>query len=63
MKSGLGVRKISGVVVGSGWSVDVSGSVNVDVDVARGAALGMNVGPRQAGTESTRTAGWSVLPN
>lgn len=49
----LGVDTISGVVVG----------LNEGGDVGGGVALGLNDGSIQAGVESTRAAGWSVLPN
>lgn len=51
MKKDLGVHRAMGVVFG------------LRVEVGKGVALGRNIGSRQAGTESTRAAGWSVLPD
>ena len=53
MKKGLAVHK----------GVGVRRNVEARVDVGRGVALGVNVGSRQAGTESTRAAGARVCPS
>lgn len=62
--NGRGVNWSSGVVVGFTGRVEVGKVTETGgVDVGKGAGLGTNVDPRHAGVESTRTAGWSVLPN
>ncbi len=53
VKGDLGVKRMSGVVVG----------IDLSVEVGKGVTLGVNSGSRQAGSESTRAAGWSVFPN
>ncbi len=52
VKIDRGVHKVTGDVV-----------LGRSVEVGKGVALGRNSGSRQAGRESTRAAGWSVLPN
>lgn len=53
-----------GVAISLGTRVEVGLKAGtLSVEVGRGVALGVNVGSRQAGVESTRAAGWRVWPN